>query len=130
MTKLEAQFRNQDEQNIVTAVSAAKIKWNGQIRSLKLKVARLEFEKEEAIENAKLNTEYAEQDLAMVGTDPTQVISFHKALTKAQKAETKVASAYDDLIAEANEELAYVTALFADLMQPVTTTDADTTATA
>jgi len=130
MTKLEAQFRNQDEQNIVTAVSAAKIKWNGQIRSLKLKVARLEFEKEEAIENAKLNTEYAEQDLAMVGTDPTQVISFHKALTKAQKAETKVASAYDDLITEANEELAYVTALFADLMKPVTTTDADTTATA
>jgi hypothetical protein len=130
MTKLEAQFRNQDEQNIVTAVSAAKIKWNGQIRSLKLKVARLEFEKEEAIENAKLNTEYAEQDLAMVGTDPTQVISFHKALTKAQKAETKVASAYDDLITEANEELAYVTALFADLMQPVTATDADTTATA
>lgn len=130
MTKLEAQFRNQDEQNIVTAVSAAKIKWNGQIRSLKLKVARLEFEKEEAIENAKLNTEYAEQDLAMVGTDPTQVISFHKALTKAQKAETKVASAYDDLITEANEELAYVTALFADLMKPVTATDADTTATA
>lgn len=130
MTKLEAQFRNQDEQNIVTAVSAAKIKWNGQIRSLKLKVARLEFEKEEAIENAKLNTEYAEQDLAMVGTDPSQVISFHKALTKAQKAETKVASAYDDLITEANEELAYVTALFADLMKPVTATNADTTATA
>ena len=132
MTKLEAQIRNADEQNVTTAVAATILKWKGQIRTLKLNVARLQFEKEEAVEQAELSAEYAQQDLMMVGTDPTQVVAFHKALTKAQNAKTKVAERYDEKIAEATSELEYVSTLFADLMSPVpvTTTDADTTATA